>query len=1093
MRIKNFTLLLFAFLVSAVCLAGKPAVDKKVFAFDHQLMTQKLTQRVMVKPEYAKNVRTMSAHRKAKAVAKAAEVVTPPEEGELEYFTLKGTALTQGEEVTRKVSVVWYGDDDVYISGLSYFLPDAFVKGTFVDDETVVFEKGQYFGALTTASGTFDLFFGATTDGDDFVDAVAQFDGDNATFTFSANLVDNEETEELGSYAMWDSGLTISPNVDEEDEVPVEIPSNLKIETYAYSAYDYFGTPRGVEVSGNINVGFYGKDVYLQGMSTDFPQAWIKGTFVNDTTVVFASGQMLDKEPAYFISSDLDDVVDKYIMYYDPEEGVFYEGEYYSMVSGLKNDFYLYQFYYGYVISKITEMSATPAKSVISGVAFYPKSDVLEFSLAKVDTEGYGLVTDKLSYKLYYTDANGDVNTVTFTKANYPTLSEDMTEIPATFTDNKYFKDGELTLRMSDYTSWGMIGIQGVYYGGGERNESEIAWYTPTWPQTITLPDGLAVTQHVFKGQTYDSRSGNVPFERIVNLAFNGNDMYIGGLGEANEDTWVKGTKDEDGKYVFPKGQSLGAYGSTYSLFLVGITDDGYGDVVLYADAESDMYEFGNSFLENASYTDKSYYLNRFVAGSAIAKAALEEEEPELVVVPEGLETSVYSFTATDYFYSQAVARNVKVGFDGDDVYVQGFSETLPQAWVKGTIDGDQIVFEKGQFLGYDEESTTLWFMGINPSNAAIIDYVMTLDPETNTMTNMSTTNLLGVNAYKSKISRSVYEFYQDVTVKMLTEKPATPATPSISYIRYTPYGYTLSFTIPAKDVEGDGLVTEKLSYKLYYDNGNGEPQELTFTTDLYEKLTEDMTVFPYGFIDVTEDSPYGWDFSASSMFLNMDFKDWTRIGIQSIYAGGGETNASEIGWYTITYPQVVDLPEEAEVKTYGFIGTYYSTNGTQNFTKEVSVALVGDDVYVQGVGRANNEAWIKGTKSATDNTYTFSNGQYMGLYGTSEEDLSFLFLMGYNSMRGVMDVKMTYNEETGIFTTTTEIVENADFTDRLYYLTRIQVGAQLIPGDNPDAISTIAADAAELETVRYSISGQRVGKDYKGIVVKNGKKFLQK
>lgn len=1081
--------MLIAFLVSAVCLADKSTVERKVLAFDQQ-QTQKLTKHVMAKRGLARNFRVLSA-RPAKSIAKAKEVVTPPEDGELEYFTLTGTINVQGQKqsLKRKVSVVWVGDDDVYISGLSYFLPEAFVKGTFVDDETVVFEKGQYFGAFTTTSGTFDLFFGATTDGDDFVDAIALFEGE--TFTFSANLVDNDEAEELGSYAEWESGLTISPlQDDDEEEVPVEIPSNLKTETYAYSARDYFSGH--ALVSGNINVGFYGEDVYLQGMSTDFPEAWIKGTFVNDTTVVFASGQMLDKSGVYFISSDLSTVVDKYILYYDVEEGVFYEGEYYPMISGLKNDFYLYQFYYGYVISKISEKAATPAPSLITGINHSPSSDVLEYVLAKVDVEGYGLVADKLAYKVYYATEKGDTTAVEFLKSDYASLDKDMTEIPATFVDGKDFKDGALTLKMKHDASWIGIGIQAVYYGGEERNESEIAWYNPTWPQTITLPEGLAVTKHIFKGETYE-RNGNAPFEREVSLAFDGDVMYIGGLGEINEDSWVKGIKTEDDTYVFPMGQSLGSAtfsDGAYSLFLVGIVEDGYGDVVLNADPENDVYEFENSFLENASYTDHSYYVTRFVAGSSIAKAEIKEEEPEVVVVPEGLETSAYSFSATDFFDDSAVSRNVYVGFDGDDVYVQGLSETLPKAWVKGTVDGDQITFATGQFLGYDDDQTTLWFIGINPNNTGIIDYVMTYDEEANTLTNTSATNLLGVNAYKSKISRSVYELYENVTIKLLTEKAATPATPSISTIKYSPYGYTLNFTIPARDVDGDGLVTDKLSYKLYFDNGNGEPQEVTFTTDLYENLTEDMTIIPYGFIDVTEERPYGWDFDASLVYLNMDISDWARVGIQSIYTGGGESNVSEIGWYTITYPQVVELPEEAEVKTYGFIGTYYSSSGTVNFTKQVNVALVGEDVYVQGVGRASDEAWIKGTKSETDNTYTFSNGQYMGVYGSSADDLSFLFLMGYNSMRGVMDVKMTFNEETGIFTTTTEIVENADYTDRMYYLTRIQIGAQLIPGDNPDAISTVTAEEG---SDLYNISGLRVQKNYKGIVVKGGKKYLQK
>ena len=126
------------------------------------------------------------------------------------------------------------------------------------------------------------------------------------------------------------------------------------------------------------------------------------------------------------------------------------------------------------------------------------------------------------------------------------------------------------------------------------------------------------------------------------------------------------------------------------------------------------------------------------------------------------------------------------------------------------------------------------------------------------------------------------------------------------------------------------------------------------------------------------------------------------------------------------------------------------------------------------------------------EGVYVFPKGQYMGLYVGGEDDYSFLFLMGYDDAVGPMDLEMSYDAETGIFTTTTNLIENADYTDKLYYVKNILAGAQLIPGDNPDAISTVAAEAVE-GAARYNIAGQRVGKSYKGIVVEKGNKFFQK
>ena len=86
----------------------------------------------------------------------------------------------------------------------------------------------------------------------------------------------------------------------------------------------------------------------------------------------------------------------------------------------------------------------------------------------------------------------------------------------------------------------------------------------------------------------------------------------------------------------------------------------------------------------------------------------------------------------------------------------------------------------------------------------------------------------------------------------------------------------------------------------------------------------------------------------------------------------------------------------------------------------------------------------------------------------------------------------MSYDPETGVFTTLNYMVENADYTDKLYYNKLYNPGAQLVPTDGPDAISLVEADA-EGDVVRYNVAGQRVGKNYKGIVVENGKKVLRK
>ena len=1095
MRIKNFTLMLMAVLFSVAGFAQKPT--REALAIDRVMTVQKPVMQSTLKPDFAMNSVKGSApasvpapRAAAKAPAKAPEVVTPPEKGELEYFTLTGRNSVGGD-ITRTVKVVWDPEDEdiVYVSGLSYYLKDAFVMGTFNrEGDQVVFLKGQYLGA---AYDTYDMYFGATSIGTDFIDAVAAYDEETGTFTFSAYLVDNGDPKEAGYYDYWQSGLTISP-LGGTPDIPVEIPSDLEYEKMVAVASDYFED--NADYSTYVNVGFYGRigegcDVYIQGLSSDVPEAWVKGTFENDSIVVFESGQMLDDEDGglYFVAIDGNfDVADEYILIYDPVTGNFSEGDYCHLINAYKDsiDRSVYQLCTGYEIKRIVERAATPAASRISNVSYSPSGDALLFNLAKVDEDYEGLVDELLSYKLYYMNAKGEELPVTFGKKEYPGLKEDMEEIPATFTDGTDFFSGSVSLNM-DHRDWVQIGIQGIYYGERERNESRITWHTPTWPQTITLPEGLTVTEHTFAGELYDSE-GNEPFERTVGLAFDGDDMYIRGLGDTNADVWVKGTKNAEGAYVFPKGQDLGVFkgSSDYSLFLVGIDDEGVTDVVVTEDGTK--YTFEGNFLENASYTDRSYYLNRFVAGAVIYKAEAGTEVPEVVEIPEGLEIENWLFKSVDYFDEVDVARPVQVGFYGDDeVYVQGLSECVPDAWVKGTIstedDVTTVTFATGQYLG-TYRSNDVWFIGYNMKKNKVVSYTMEFDEENFTMSNPSEDALIGVNTYKSKVQASLYEFYHTASIKKIVERAATPVTPSISHLNFSVYGPIAEFSIPTMDTENEGLVDTLLSYKLYYDEGDGEAKEITFTTDLYTKLTEDMTVIPYGFLDFVDDegNPAEYDFGPNEVYLNMlldeSARTWARIGIQSIYRGGGETNASEIGWYTPTWPKTIELPEGAEVVTYAFSGTTYEYDENSNhvdvpFSKTVNVALVDNDIYIQGLGEADAEAWIKGTKAEGETTYTFSKGQEMGIYYDPRTGYpsSLLFLIGYHSMLGEMDAKLSYDEETGTFTTMTEFVENADYTDNLYYLTRINAGAVIEPVEM-DRVAT--PETPSIDHLNYSVYG---------------------
>lgn len=80
--------------------------------------------------------------------------------------------------------------------------------------------------------------------------------------------------------------------------------------------------------------------------------------------------------------------------------------------------------------------------------------------------------------------------------------------------------------------------------------------------------------------------------------------------------------------------------------------------------------------------------------------------------------------------------QKVNVAFVDNDVYVQGISEDFPSAWVKGTIDGNNITFAKFQYAG-QYGSYDCWFIGVDATGEAAVikDAVATYDAGAKTIT----------------------------------------------------------------------------------------------------------------------------------------------------------------------------------------------------------------------------------------------------------------------------------------------------------------------------------------------------------------------
>ena len=326
----------------------------------------------------------------------------------------------------------------------------------------------------------------------------------------------------------------------------------------------------------------------------------------------------------------------------------------------------------------------------------------------------------------------------------------------------------------------------------------------------------------------------------------------------------------ETSNVVFENSVTIKIPAGTYDYI---ITNPSPGDKVYIAGGgKGDDYVFEKGHVYEFSVARSGSGDNVTIA---IDGEEIVPETPSVVELPEGAELVEYALTYTNYS-GNAASGTAAVAVVGDEVYFKGFSSYIPDALIKGTKVGNTITFPSGQYLGsyagYDSYLTQ--------------GGVFTYDAATDTYSAEGDVYSLLDNYY-------IDIYATNPVLKVVVEKAATPAAPAITALTNGNYGYYITFNVPNVDTNGDALVSSKLSYVIYTDVEH-EVNALTFTPATHVYLEENLTEIPFGFSE-------NYDFYATQIYLNELYSaDWNKIGIKSIYRGGGEVNETEIQWFTI-------------------------------------------------------------------------------------------------------------------------------------------------------------------------------------------------
>lgn len=173
---------------------------------------------------------------------------------------------------------------------------------------------------------------------------------------------------------------------------------------------------------------------------------------------------------------------------------------------------------------------------------------------------------------------------------------------------------------------------------------------------------------------------------------------------------------------------------------------------------------------------------------SALAAAA-QAFTPVPVTPPAGLKTVKMMANVTSESWNYTTENEVLVGYDGNDVYIQGLVGDFADAWLHGTLSGTTITFPQGQFLDYFGEegySYEMYACGFTGGGSQRCDFILNRDEATGVLAAPSGMGLGEFMEYEG-------QFYDLDKLKNIVISPITNEVGEATYIpvdaeRYTYY-----------------------------------------------------------------------------------------------------------------------------------------------------------------------------------------------------------------------------------------------------------------------------------------------------------------
>lgn len=362
------------------------------------------------KMELFQQVGTTGVSARAKAQRKAPTkddhgIITDPGEGVTKYYNRAGTAFyvsnnsVYNEDQSGIVTILEAEGGKVYIKDpVSHYAQAAWVEGT-KDGNTITVAAAQPLAWNSNYSATLSLNWAnvqATQTGNTYVrgegDITFTVDDEAGTITLDGSSQDKiiavfwDDDNSWSGYGDYSTVWTLNTEYEPASTDPIVLPDGAEVQNW------YADGTGSAAVPTDVMVAFVGNEVYISGLTSNFPDAWIKGT-LDGTTVTFSKFQFVgmysSTMPIWAVGADSQtSALQDFTMTYDSEAQTLALDAGQLIVFNAAED----RMYYLSYIESLTIYAEEPAPSVIETLpyvnSFDDAADQKHFKIIDANEDG---------------------------------------------------------------------------------------------------------------------------------------------------------------------------------------------------------------------------------------------------------------------------------------------------------------------------------------------------------------------------------------------------------------------------------------------------------------------------------------------------------------------------------------------------------------------------------------------------------------------------------------------------------------------------------------------------------------------------------